>query len=873
MKKLFCVVLTVLFLTMSVLPAYANNPIFMMSTIEVAKNDNISDKAILKKERITEEIKFTANDLSKLEQGDLRLEATETEPNDDPNNANYINSDTWYEGNIGSSTDEDWFYFYTGSSGKITVFLENIPSGCDYDLFLYKLEGSTLYPKASSYYSENHYENLSWVDAAGYYYVRIITYQGYSPNSNYRLYTHISTSYDNNEPDDNILTANTVSTGNSNYTLTMDNQYDHDWFKISITGSDWHKIAVDLVNMPNDYDVYLYDPTGALVTRSEESGTIAETIVLHVNSPGDYYVLVKPYSWTSPTSTYRIKISINAIYQGFWMANPLRTYNINGGYLYGEWDSANLNTAHKGVDSKGTTAGTSVYPVASGDVIQAKYSSGWGNNVVIKHTDPDGRTIYTRYAHLQSHIFGNDIIYGINPFVPVEPEDVIGYAGNSGTSAVHLHFTTEYDWQMENGKGVLNPEYFLSRSVSGYGGFEGVIKDYNGSIRRPLTYNDPNVARISGFTKDDPNFGARYTYGVMNDNAVFYDEEYFGMNYMTGKITPDTYTVNFTHPDLTGESESLAFSSNNVMISNHVLESASELLSMDTDSQLIYTNSLTSNSPKRFTCKQGLKIDLPTKGMPIDGDPAVYETYPIVYTADGEKVLKQFKVWYRPEALEHILAEPFLFTAAGKALFIHRSYPNELYQIDENGNTIKIDVPFTEIWDIKQNPITDEIAIYGSVSDSFGALGVYLLDLSMGTYREVASYKVEPDVIYDVVVANLVYDDEGTLYFDQSPTDKPAIYSFDGRDVSLVKNGAFSPKISPDGKLLAFLNCENRNPRFSKDPVTLEIINMNTKQSIGKLSVWGAIEWDTNSRITVKGLGLIKRIDVSASGLSIAKTF
>ncbi|KJS22380.1 MAG: hypothetical protein VR72_06200 [Clostridiaceae bacterium BRH_c20a] len=219
------------------------------------------------------------------------------------------------------------------------------------------------------------------------------------------------------------MTANTVGTGNSKYTLTLDNQYDHDWFKISITGSSWHKIAVDLINLPNDYDVYLYNPNGDLVTRSEEGGTTAETIVLHLNSPEDYHVQVKPYSWSSPTSTYKIKFSVNGIYRGFWMANPLSTFNVNAGYLYGEWDSANTNTAHKGLDSSGTTAGTPVYAVANGDVIQAKYSSGWGNNVVIKHTDQDGRTIYSRYAHLQSHNFGNDIIYGTNPPVPVNQGD------------------------------------------------------------------------------------------------------------------------------------------------------------------------------------------------------------------------------------------------------------------------------------------------------------------------------------------------------------------------------------------------------------------------------------------------------------------
>jgi len=47
--------------------------------------------------------------------------------------------------------------------------------------------------------------------------------------------------------------------------------------------------------------------------------------------------------------------------------------------------------------------------------------------------------------------------------------------------------------------------------------------------------------------------------------------------------------------------------------------------------------------------------------------------------------------------------------------------------------------------------------------------------------------------------------------------------------------------------------------------------NIKTKQLIGKLQGWGAIKWDNNSQITVKGPASKITVNVSKTELSSAK--
>lgn len=85
---------------------------------------------------------------------------------------------------------------------------------------------------------------------------------------------------------------------------------------------------------------------------------------------------------------------------------------------------------HEGIDLASNPPGR-VYAAAPGRIIEARWSSGYGNQVLIDH----GHGVYTRYAHLDNFdpgvIIGSAIGFG-------QPVGQMGATGNA--DGPHLHF-------------------------------------------------------------------------------------------------------------------------------------------------------------------------------------------------------------------------------------------------------------------------------------------------------------------------------------------------------------------------------------------------------------------------------------------------
>lgn len=81
--------------------------------------------------------------------------------------------------------------------------------------------------------------------------------------------------------------------------------------------------------------------------------------------------------------------------------------------------------AHEGVDIV-SSEGTPVYSVEDGVVIRARAQAGYGNVVMIKHTMPNKKVVFSIYGHLK------DITVPEN--TPVKEGDMIGTVGNEGFS-------------------------------------------------------------------------------------------------------------------------------------------------------------------------------------------------------------------------------------------------------------------------------------------------------------------------------------------------------------------------------------------------------------------------------------------------------
>jgi murein DD-endopeptidase MepM/ murein hydrolase activator NlpD len=89
-----------------------------------------------------------------------------------------------------------------------------------------------------------------------------------------------------------------------------------------------------------------------------------------------------------------------------------------------------MGRTHSGLDVRSRPAGM-VYAAAPGRITEARYSTSFGNTVLIDH----GQGVFTRYAHLANLESGvekdRDIGFG-------QPLGIMGTTGNS--TGVHLHF-------------------------------------------------------------------------------------------------------------------------------------------------------------------------------------------------------------------------------------------------------------------------------------------------------------------------------------------------------------------------------------------------------------------------------------------------
>ncbi len=85
---------------------------------------------------------------------------------------------------------------------------------------------------------------------------------------------------------------------------------------------------------------------------------------------------------------------------------------------------------HDGVDLQARPA-VPVYAAAPGRILEARVSSGYGNQVLIDH----GNGVYTRYAHLEY------FAPGVAPGATIGFGQPVGHMGQSGNAtAIHLHF-------------------------------------------------------------------------------------------------------------------------------------------------------------------------------------------------------------------------------------------------------------------------------------------------------------------------------------------------------------------------------------------------------------------------------------------------
>lgn len=199
---------------------------------------------------------FTTRSVSVLNTGDSH------EPNDTIATATTGVQGDVVTGTIHSSTDVDYYRFEVTANVPLSIILYNMPSGCDYDLYLFNEDQSGWYTDfKDGSLEETFYISL---EDSGTYYVAVASNSGSSTNNTYSLYfgnSYVYGSTDWRDPDLSFAFGS-VPRGGSKTSLTSN------------------------INLANDISI----PNGATVTQF---------LLSDEGTGGDYagfYKYIKPSS-------------------------------------------------------------------------------------------------------------------------------------------------------------------------------------------------------------------------------------------------------------------------------------------------------------------------------------------------------------------------------------------------------------------------------------------------------------------------------------------------------------------------------------------------------------------------------------------------
>ncbi|TYQ16376.1 UNVERIFIED_CONTAM: YD repeat-containing protein [Acetivibrio alkalicellulosi] len=225
------------------------------------------------------------------------------EPNDCIETATLLELDTYIYGTININTDDDWFVV-NADKGRLTVSLDWIPSGCDYDIAIYN-ENMTIV--GGSWNGGNLPEKASvFINNPGDYYIRVNSYIGSHASFEYRLKA-VNSRPDIHEVNDFYYQAKGVSLGTSIFG-TIDSEFDVDWYYIDIEDADNYSFKLQDIPQGCDYDLIVYDSNLQYLGHSFNWWNEDEEVNAYL-TPGRYYAYIYSYSGISDANLYRFSVS------------------------------------------------------------------------------------------------------------------------------------------------------------------------------------------------------------------------------------------------------------------------------------------------------------------------------------------------------------------------------------------------------------------------------------------------------------------------------------------------------------------------------------------------------------------------------------
>ncbi|WP_196596000.1 PPC domain-containing protein [Pectinatus frisingensis] len=215
--------------------------------------------------------------------------ANASPPNSTPNGAYVINFGTLYTDSISAKGDQRWYAFQLTAEKKLTVYMSPVAdTAVDNDLYLYKFDqtNSSVTVVAQSRNKAGMYELLSYVAAAGIYFISVNSYACNTTN-NFQIMAFTSDTWDEAEGDDSMTTAKEMPV-NSEIIGTLDNSIDHDCRIWLVKEKGTYQLQLSVPSTTLKYQVQIFSSSQDLITSMEQNARVTFPNV----APGGYYLKI-----------------------------------------------------------------------------------------------------------------------------------------------------------------------------------------------------------------------------------------------------------------------------------------------------------------------------------------------------------------------------------------------------------------------------------------------------------------------------------------------------------------------------------------------------------------------------------------------------
>lgn len=221
--------------------------------------------------------------------------------NTDPENADWVTVNSLQYDMISEEGQERWYYFQT-EAGKLTLDLKAPYSGdVDYSISLYSYNSAEANPYvlvAKAQTKGTAKEHIARQVDAGIYYVEVEGVSGYDEVNSFQLGIGYTAVYEAPEIDDDFRTPNAVTVPFS-ITGTMDNPYDHDYIKFTVSEEATVLFSLsDNSSSGSNYRVDIYNGSGKYLDyMNQGEGTMSFT-------PGNYYACISATKYSGAGASY-----------------------------------------------------------------------------------------------------------------------------------------------------------------------------------------------------------------------------------------------------------------------------------------------------------------------------------------------------------------------------------------------------------------------------------------------------------------------------------------------------------------------------------------------------------------------------------------